>query len=156
MPDVHHEVELGVVIGKSGKNIAEDNAMKHVSGYILALDMTAVDQLNIVRADGHPWVLAKCFDTFCPISDVIHPDSIPDSQNVGLWLKVNGEVRQNGNTKDMVFGVPQLIRYCSEIMTLEEGDLILTGTPSGVGPVRSGDIIECGLQGIKEMKVHVQ
>ena len=154
--NVHHEVELGVVIGKGGSNIPEEQAMQHISGYALALDMTARDQQVSIKAKGLPWVLAKCWDTFCPISDVIPVDKIPDPQNVGLWLKVNGEIRQNGNTKDMVFSVPQLISYCSKIMTLEEGDLILTGTPSGVGPVRSGEVIECALEGIKEMKFHVK
>lgn len=154
--NVHHEVELGVVIGKGGSNISKDKAMEHVAGYTLALDMTARDQQEVIKEKGLPWVLAKCWDTFCPISDVISPVDIPDPQNVGLSLKVNGQLRQQGHTSDMVFSVPTLISYCSSIMTLEEGDLILTGTPSGVGPVKSGEVIECSLDGIKEMKFQVQ
>jgi len=153
---IHHEVELGVVIGKGGSNIAEDIALEHVAGYTLALDMTARDQQDIIKSKGLPWVLAKCWDTFCPISEVIPLESIPDPQNVSLWLKVDGNIRQNGNTSDMVFSVPYLISYCSKIMSLEEGDLILTGTPSGVGPVTSGNVIECALEGVKEMKFLVQ
>ena len=153
---VHHEVELGVVIGKGGSNISQDIAMDHVAGYTLALDMTARDQQDVIKAKGLPWVRAKCWDTFCPISDIILPEKIPDPGNVSLWLKVGEEMRQNGNTRDMVFSVPYLISYCSNIMTLEEGDLILTGTPSGVGPVVSGDVIECALEGIMEMKFQVQ
>lgn len=154
--NVHHEVELGIVIGKGGSNICESEALHHVGGYTLAIDLTARDLQDKIKAKGLPWVMAKCWDTFCPISEIIHPDAITDPQNVGLTLKVDGELRQNGNTKDMIFNIPHLISFCSKIMTLEEGDLILTGTPSGVGPVKSGELIECAIEGITEMKFHVK
>jgi len=153
---VHHEVELGVVIGTGGSKISEDTAMQHVAGYTLALDMTARDQQDVIKAKGLPWLRAKCWDTFCPISSVIPREKVANPGNVDLWLKVGDELRQKGNTKDMVFSVPFLISYISGIMTLEEGDLILTGTPSGVGPVESGDVIRCGLEGITEMEFHVE
>ena len=149
--DVDHEVELGVVIGKGGVDIPQSSAMSYVGGYVLALDMTNRTRQGAAKKGGLPWSLAKGFDTSCPISGFLTPEQIPDPQNVNLWLKVNGVERQNGNTKDMVFSIPFLISYLSDHFTLEEGDLILTGTPQGVGPVTPGDVIECGLGDIVSM-----
>jgi len=154
--NMHHEVELGVVIGKDGGAIAQDKAMDHVSGYVLALDMTARDFQDEAKKQGHPWLLAKCWDTFCPISDVIPKDRIADVNNVEVELNVNGVTKQSGSTQDMIFSIPYLISYISKITKLQTGDLILTGTPSGVGPVKSGDVIECGLEGIIKMKFCVE
>jgi len=143
--EIHHEVELGVVIGKQGFNIAESSAMDHVGGYCLILDMTdRVGQSNASKA-GLCWSIAKGFDTACPVSAFIPMDKIPDPQNVGLWLKVNGVEKQHGNTRDMIFTIPNLISWVSQYFTLEVGDLLLTGTPAGVGPVKAGDTIDCGL-----------
>lgn len=153
--NLHHEVELGVIIGKDGTTISEDKAMEHVSGYVLALDMTARDFQDEAKKKGHPWLLAKCWDTFCPISDVVPKDRIADVHNVGVELNVNGVNKQSGNTQDMIFSIPYLISHVSKITKLQYGDLILTGTPSGVGPVKSGDVIECGLTGIVKMKFNV-
>lgn len=153
---INHEVELGVVIGKGGSSIPENEAMNHVCGYVLALDMTSCDHLAEAQTSKLPWLMAKCFDTFCPISDIISTQEIPDPSNVNLWLKVNGEQRQAANTKDLVFSVSKLISFSSKVMKLEPGDLLLTGTPAGVGTVSSGDIIECGFEGVKSMKFKVQ
>lgn len=153
---LHHEVELGIIIGEAGYNISEENAHKHIGGYALALDMTARDLQEDAKKAGQPWLLAKSWDTFCPISDFIPAASIPDPQSVKLWLKVDGVLKQSGNTNDMIFPIPHIISYISGIMSLEAGDLILTGTPSGVGPVKAGQVIECGLEGIKEMKFTVE
>ena len=120
--------------------------MDHVGGYALALDMTARDFQDAIKKKGAPWTLAKMFDTSCPVSGFLAKEKIPDPQNLQLWLKVNGEMRQDGNTKDMIFTIPTLLSYISKYITLQEGDLILTGTPAGVGPVSSGDIITCGLR----------
>ncbi|XP_071807491.1 oxaloacetate tautomerase FAHD1, mitochondrial-like [Asterias amurensis] len=144
--NLHHEVELGVVISQPGSNIPESSAMDHVGGYALALDMTARDFQDAIKKKGAPWTLAKMFDTSCPVSGFLAKEKIPDPQNLQLWLKVNGETRQDGNTKDMIFTIPILLSYISKYITLQEGDLILTGTPSGVGPVSSGDVITCGLR----------
>lgn len=152
---IHHEVELGIVIGKDGSAIPEEKALEHVNGYLLALDMTERDLQSEAKKKGHPWLLAKCWDTFCPISEVLPKDSIQDLSNVGINLSVNGALQQNGNTKDMIFSVPFLISHISRITKLERGDIILTGTPSGVGPVRNGDVIECALEGITKMKFEV-
>lgn len=143
--NLHHEVELGVVIGKSGSKISQEDAMDHVAGYVLALDMTARDWQDTAKSKGWPWDFAKGFDTSCPISDFIVEDKILDPMKTELWLKVNGELRQEGNTGDMIFPIPRLISHISQVMSLEAGDLILTGTPQGVGQVKSGDVIQCGI-----------
>ncbi|KAN0037358.1 hypothetical protein ACTFIV_002703 [Dictyostelium citrinum] len=146
--DIHHEVELGVVIGKKGRDIDLNSAMDYVSGYTLALDMTSRDQQSIAKAKSLPWTVSKGYDTFCPISGFIPKDKIKDLNNVELWCSVDGQIKQKGNTNQMIFNVPHLIQYISSIMTLESGDLILTGTPSGVGPVKPGQVIKCGITGL--------
>ena len=154
--NVHHEVELGVVISKNGSCIEEANAMDHVGGYILALDMTARDWQDKAKKAGKPWSLAKGFDTACPISRFIAKEEIPNPHDIDLWLKVNGSMRQTGTTKDMIFSIPFLISYISNVMKLEEGDVILTGTPEGVGPVNDGDVMDCGISSIISMKFNVK
>ncbi|KAJ7073870.1 hypothetical protein C8F01DRAFT_1205237 [Mycena amicta] len=141
----HHEVELGVVIGKGGRDISEADADSHVAGYALAVDMTARNVQDLAKKRGLPWSAAKGFDTFTPIGSFIPKEQIPDPQNLNLTLKINGAYRQNGSTSAMIFEIPRLIEHVSSIMTLEEGDLLLTGTPSGVGPVVPGDKVECTL-----------
>ncbi|CAH3153447.1 unnamed protein product [Pocillopora meandrina] len=143
--ELHHEVELGVVISKTGASIAESNAMDYVGGYALALDMTARDLQNKAKKLGQPWTLAKGFDTALPVSRFISKTEILQPDNVHLWLKVDGELKQDGNTRDMIFTIPYLISYISQSMTLEEGDFILTGTPEGVSEVKPGQTIACGL-----------
>jgi len=142
---VHHEVELGVVIGRRGRDIPASQADSYVEGYALAIDMTARNIQDQAKKAGLPWTVAKGFDTFTPISSFIPKSAIPDVHNINLWLKVNGAFRQNGSTSDMVFQIPRLIEHISSIMALEEGDLILTGTPSGVGPITQGDKITAGI-----------
>ena len=153
--DLHYEVELGVVIGKEGRDIPEESAMGHVGGYALALDMTARDLQSAAKKKGHPWSVAKGFDTFCPVSKFIEKESI-NLDATTLWLKVDGTLRQNGSTRDMIFPVPFLISYISRIFRLEMGDLILTGTPEGVGPVKPGQTISAGIEGIVEMSFPVK
>ncbi|ELU45766.1 calcium:hydrogen antiporter [Rhizoctonia solani AG-1 IA] len=159
-------IELGVVIGKTGRDISEAQADSHVAGYsmftlhdwwdcridqltmnykALSIDMTARNMQDAVKKKGLPWSAAKGFDTFTPTSPFIPREKIVDPHNLNLWLKINGEFKQNGNTKDMMNRIPRLIQHVSSIMTLEEGDLILTGTPHGVGPVKVGDQITAGL-----------
>ncbi|KAI0748432.1 hypothetical protein C8Q80DRAFT_1219586 [Daedaleopsis nitida] len=141
----HYEVELGVVVSKRGRDIPEAEAESYVAGYALAVDMTARNLQEEIKAKRLPWTVAKGFDTFTPISSYIPRELVADAAALGLVLKVNGTVKQDGNTKDMLFSIPRLIQHISTIMTLEEGDLILTGTPSGVGPVVPGDKVECTL-----------
>ncbi|TDL24972.1 hypothetical protein BD410DRAFT_785724 [Rickenella mellea] len=141
----HHEIELGVVIGKNGRDIPESQADAHIAGYALAIDMTARNMQDEVKKKGLPWSAAKGFDTFTPIGTFIPRSAIPDPHNLNIWLKINGVYKQNGTTADMMFRIPKLVEHVSSIMTLEEGDLILTGTPSGVGPVSPGDEITAAL-----------
>ncbi|KAG0240282.1 hypothetical protein B0O80DRAFT_481273 [Mortierella sp. GBAus27b] len=143
--EVHHEVELAVVIGKDGRDISAKDADQYIAGYTLALDMTARNLQEAAKKQGLPWSTAKGYDTFTPIGDFIPKEKIQDTNNVDLQLKINGVTKQNGNTKDMIFKVPNLIEHVSSIMKLQEGDVILTGTPAGVGPVRPGETVTCEL-----------
>ena len=143
--DMFYEVELGIVIGKTASDVSEDTAMDYVAGFVLALDMTAQDFAMAAKAAGMPWSLAKGFDTACPVSNFIPKSKIPEIRDVRLWLKVDGSVQQDSSTSDMIFSVPYLISYMSSYITLEPGDLILTGSPAGQGPVVSGETIEAGL-----------
>eukprot|EP00794_Sanderia_malayensis_P005362 gene5362-6033_t len=154
--ELHHEVELAVIIGKDGHCIDEANAMNHVGGYALALDMTSRDYQNEEKKKGVPWTLGKCWDTFCPISGMLALDSVPDPQNLRLWLTVDGVTKQDGNTKDMIFRIPRLISYISMVMSLNYGDVILTGTPSGVSKVCSGQRIEAGLNDLVKISFDVE
>ncbi|KAF8516966.1 hypothetical protein BU17DRAFT_76551 [Hysterangium stoloniferum] len=141
----HHEIELGVVIGKGGRNIPESEADSYVAGYALAIDMTARNMQDAVKKRGLPWTASKGFDTFTPVSAFIPKSMVSDPHNLNIWLKINDEFKQNGTTSDMIFRIPRLIQFVSSIMTLEEGDLILTGTPSGVGPITPGDVVTAEL-----------
>ncbi|ETO85485.1 NEK protein kinase [Phytophthora nicotianae P1976] len=154
--EVHHEVELGVVIGKGGKDIAESASMDHVAGYALAIDMTARDLQAKAKKAGFPWTHAKGLDTFTPISDFIPKSVVPSPHDLNLWLKVDDELRQNGNTGDMVHNIPFLISYVSRIMTLEEGDLLITGTPEGVGPAPVGSVLTAGITGLIDVRFPVE
>ncbi|MBN3312139.1 FAHD1 Acylpyruvase, partial [Atractosteus spatula] len=153
--NLHHEVELGVVIGRGGTAIPQDAAMEHVAGYALCLDMTARDVQEECKSKGLPWTLAKAFNTSCPVSEFIPRDRLPDPGNVRLWLKVNDQLRQEGSTSQMIFSIPFLISYISEVITLEEGDLILTGTPRGVSSVQEHDEVQAGIEGIVSMTFRV-
>jgi acylpyruvate hydrolase len=116
------------------------------SGYILAIDLTARNVQDEAKKKGLPWSIAKGFDTFCPISNVIPKSAIPDPQNVNIWLNVNNKVRQNDSTELMLFRIPKQLQDISRVMTLEKGDIVLTGTPKGVGTVVEGDVMTCGLR----------
>src|SRR5690606_8187507 len=145
--DVHHEVELVAVIGLGGRDIAEERALEHVTAYALGLDMTARDLQQRAKQNRAPWSVAKGFDTFAPLGPLTDAAEIPDPQALRLRLTVNDEVRQEGATRDMIFSVAFLVSYLSRIFTLEPGDLIFTGTPEGVGPVRAGDVLEATAMG---------
>jgi len=149
----HHEVELGLVIGKTGRDISQQDAYSHIAGYALAVDMTARNLQEKVKKKGLPWSTVKGFDTFTPIGSFIAKSLVPNPHNLQLSLKVNDKLTQNGTTGDMIFDIPRLIQHVSSIMTLEEGDLILTGTPSGVGPIHPGDSVECELADNENGKV---
>jgi acylpyruvate hydrolase len=153
---LHHEVELGVIIGKNGKHIAQEKALQHVFGYLVALDITARDIQAIAKKNGWPWGIAKGFDTFTPLSDAVLKEKVPCPQNLDLMLKINGVVKQNANTNQMIYSLERIISFISEIMTLEHGDLILTGTPEGVGEIKEGDVLEASLGSLCSLTVDVQ
>lgn len=139
---VEHEGELGVVIGRTGRWIAAENALSHVFGYTVANDVTARD---LQRKDGQ-WTRGKGFDTFCPLGPWIETELNPT--DVLVQTRVNGEMRQMASTREMMFPVEQLIAFISSVMTLNPGDLILTGTPAGIGPLSPGDVVEVSVEGI--------
>ena len=153
--DPQHEVEMVVVIGKDGRNIATSAALEHVAGYAVGLDMTMRDIQADAKKKGLPWTVAKGFDTSAPISQVVNPRIIGNAHALSLSLKVNGFLRQQGNTADMLFHVEALISYLSTIFTLEKGDLIFTGTPEGVGSVQSGDRLDAQLGTCAQLTVTV-
>ncbi|MEJ2700453.1 MAG: fumarylacetoacetate hydrolase family protein [Desulfuromonadales bacterium] len=152
--DCHHEVELAVLIGKYGKDIPEDEAMEHVAGYGVAIDMTLRDVQSELKKKGLPWEIAKGFDTACP-SDFVPAEKVSDPHDLRISLRVNGEVRQESSTAYMMRRIPAIIRDVSTAFTLEEGDIILTGTPEGVGPVVSGDEIVAEIEQVGRLKVSV-
>ncbi len=146
---VDHEIELGVIISKEGKNISEAEAMDYVAGYTIINDISArkmqIDDLD----KSHPWLRSKSYDTFCPVGPYLIPaDVISDPHNINLTLKINGEVKQQSNTSRMIFKIPRLINFVSEIMTLKAGDIICTGTPEGISEIVDGDVVTCELSEI--------
>ncbi|KAK6047946.1 FAH family protein [Cooperia oncophora] len=154
--NLHQEVELGVVIGKTAKNIPRSEAMSYVGGYTVALDMTARDFQDEAKKGGAPWYLAKSFDTSCPVSDFIPKEEIEDPHTEELFCRINGVEKQRSRTDMMIFDIPTLIEYTTRYVTLEEGDVLLTGTPAGVCRVLPGDTIEFGLEGRIATKFVVQ
>jgi len=144
--DVHHEAELAVVIGRLTRKVAVEHALDAVLGYTCANDVTARD---LQRSDGQ-WTRAKGFDTFCPLGPWIETDLKPE-EGLDVTCKVNDEVRQQGSTDDLVFDVAQLVSYCAAFATLLPGDVILTGTPAGVGPILDGDVVTVSIEGVGDL-----
>lgn len=153
--DVHHEVELVAVIGEGGRNISQADALEVVEAYAVGLDMTARDLQNEAKENRHPWSVAKGFDTFAPLGPLTPAEEVGNPQNLTLRLRVNGEVRQEDHTRNMIFSVADLVAYCSQIFTLTPGDLLYTGTPSGVGPVEAGDELEATAGPCPPLRVRV-
>ena len=153
--ECHYEVELAVLIGTEAKNVPADRAMAHVAGYSVAIDMTLRDVQNQQKAKGLPWEIAKGFDTSCPLSDFVPASAVSDPHALNLKLAVNGEARQNGISSDMINRIPQIIAHISAIFTLDPGDVILTGTPAGVGQVRAGDVMTAEIVSIGRLTIPV-
>lgn len=142
---VEHEGEIGVVIGKTLKAVGEDDAVAGIEGIVCVNDVTARD---LQKIDGQ-WTRAKGFDTFCPVGPrIVPPADLPDLDTLEVFCRVNGAVRQHGCAADMVFKIPAIVSYISHIMTLEQGDLVATGTPAGVGPLVPGDVVEVEIPGV--------
>ncbi|AFJ46876.1 fumarylacetoacetate hydrolase family protein [Shimwellia blattae] len=145
---VHHEVELAILIGNTLKQAGPEHVIKAIAGYGVAIDLTLRDLQGTLKKAGAPWEKAKGFDNACPVSGFIPVKEFNgDPQNARLTLSVNGEMRQDGSTADMIHKIVPLISYMSRFFTLRAGDVILTGTPAGVGPLHSGDDITVTLNG---------
>ena len=140
--EIHHEIELGVMIGKRANCVSQDVWREHVGGYFLLLDLTDRILQKNFKDKGLPWDLSKGQDYFMPVSDFVAADAVVDPHNLELELRINGDTKQKGSTGLMIYQIPYLIEYVSNFMTLNEGDLILTGTPEGVGPIAEGDKLE--------------
>jgi len=155
------EVELGVVIGKRAKYVSEAEALDYVAGYCTVHDVS--ERAFQIEHQGQ-WTKGKSCDTFGPTGPwLVTKDEVADPQNLNLWLKVNGEMRQNGSTKTMIYGVAYLVSYLSQFMSLNPGDIISTGTPPGVGMgmnppcyLKEGDVVELGIEGLGQQKQHVR
>ncbi|ALG67757.1 fumarylacetoacetate hydrolase family protein [Beggiatoa leptomitoformis] len=135
----HHELEFALLIGKPLKKANVSDVAAAIIGYALALDLTLRDLQDELKVKGHPWEMAKAFDNACPISPFIPVEQIQDPQNVDIRLTVNGQLRQEGNTRQMITKINELLAYISTYFTLLPGDVVLTGTPAGVGELKSGD-----------------
>ncbi|HLP15515.1 MAG TPA: fumarylacetoacetate hydrolase family protein [Bacteroidota bacterium] len=146
--NIHHEVELTVLIGKGGKQIPRERALDHVAGYGIGLDMTMRDRQLEAKKAGLPWTIAKGFDTSAPLSPFVDSRMVADPHALEIQLSVNGELRQHSNTRNMIFRIDAIIAFLSGIITLTEGDVIYTGTPEGVARVVSGDVIDASIAGI--------
>jgi len=154
--EVHHEVEMAVVIGRRGCHIAAGNAARHIYGYAVAVDVTARDLQHEAKQQGLPWTAAKGYDTFCPISSVVPASRIAHPDALELSLSVNGTLRQTSTTARLIHPVEDILAQLSDIMTLCPGDLILTGTPEGVGPLHPGDVVEARLDDCCHLRVSVE
>lgn len=153
--DMHHEVELVLLIGNNVKDAAIEEAEDAIAGYGVGLDMTLRDVQTKLKSKGHPWTIAKCFDTSAVLSKFVLKENLPLSLNEEIVLTVNGEERQRDKLSKMIFKPAEIIQYLSSLITLEEGDLIFTGTPKGVGKVNKGDEIKAGITGVAELTVIV-
>jgi 2-keto-4-pentenoate hydratase/2-oxohepta-3-ene-1,7-dioic acid hydratase in catechol pathway len=146
--DVHHECELVLLIGKGGDNIAPEQALSHVAGYGIGLDLTARDLQSVAKQKGHPWTKSKGFRGAACLSELVPASAVSDPSHFTFSLKVNGEIRQRGDTDLMLFKLSALISNLSQIYGLSEGDLIYTGTPEGVAALHPGDRLDLKLDGL--------
>ena len=154
--DMHHEIELVLLIGKKIKNATKTKAEEAIIGYAVGLDMTLRDVQNDLKKAGHPWTIAKGFDTSAAVSDFALKDDYILSLDEEISLSVNGQVKQKEKLNKMIFSPTEIVEYISSLMTLEEGDLIYTGTPAGVGKVTAGDRLFGKIEGIGELEVSVE
>jgi fumarylpyruvate hydrolase len=153
--DVHHEIEMVVAIGKGGSNIAADKALDHVYGYGVGLDMTRRDLQGEAKKMGRPWDTGKAFDQSAPCGEITPVSKCGHPHKGVVQLLVNGEVRQVGDLNQLIWNVPDTIAYLSTLFTLEPGDLIYSGTPAGVGPVKKGDVLEGSVEGLVNLKTKI-
>ena len=154
--DIHHEIEMVIKINRLGKNIEEKFAHKYYNEITLGIDFTARDLQQKCKEKGLPWEKAKAFDGSAPLGNFVSKTSFENLNDLNFHLNVNGNTVQKGNTANMIFSVDAVIAYVSKYITLKNGDLIFTGTPAGVGPVKQGDLLECYLEEDKLLKFSIK
>lgn len=153
--DLHHEIELVVAIGQGGSNIAAGDAMQHIWGYAVGLDMTRRDLQAEAKKQGRPWCIAKGFDASAPIGPITPAAQAGNVQQAAIWLQVNGADRQRSNVSQLIWNIAETIEHLSQAWELRPGDLIFTGTPEGVNAVARGDVLEGGIDGLCPLRVAV-
>jgi fumarylpyruvate hydrolase len=153
--NVHHEIELVVAISRGGSDIPVERALDHVFGYAVGLDMTRRDLQDECKKAGRPWEIAKAFEHSAPMSDIVPASRIGHPDRGAIRLRVNGDKRQEGDLNQMIWKVPEMIAYLSGLFALQPGDLIMSGTPSGVGPVVRSDLLEGEVEGVGRLQVRV-
>ncbi len=153
--NVHHEIEMVVALASGGRDIDEANALQHVYGYAVGIDITRRDLQQQMKQQGRPWEAGKSFDRSAPISEIVPVALCGNPQSGRIWLTVNGEVRQDGDLSQLIWSVPEIIATLSASFELAGGDLIFTGTPAGVGPIEPGDRLSGGVQSVGEIEINV-
>lgn len=153
--NLHHEIELVVAIGAAGRDIEVADALTHVYGYAVGLDLTRRDLQFAAREKGHPWDVSKGFDQSAPVSAIRPAAEIGHPAQGAIWLEVNGETRQRANLSEMIWSVPEIVAELSTYFELRPGDLVFTGTPEGVGAVRPGDSLVGGIDGLETLRITI-
>jgi fumarylpyruvate hydrolase len=153
--DVHHEIEMVVALGGGGSDIPVERALECVFGYGVGLDMTRRDLQGKAKDMGRPWEVGKAFEASAPCSAIVPVSAVGHPAEGEIWLDVNGERRQSGNLNQLIWKVPEMISYLSGLFTLAAGDIIMSGTPSGVGPVQRGDLLRGHIEGVGDLEVRV-
>lgn len=153
--NLHHEIELVVAIGKGGRNIAAADALQHIWGYAVGLDMTRRDLQNDMKKQGRPWSIGKGFDHSAPIGPITPAAQAGDVAKAGIWLQVNGADRQRSSVSQLIWNIAETIEHLSAAWELQPGDLIFTGTPEGVAAVVRGDVLEGGVDGLGTLRVEM-
>jgi fumarylpyruvate hydrolase len=153
--DVHHEIEMIVALSKGGTDIPVESALEHVFGYGVGLDMTRRDLQGEAKKLGRPWEVGKAFEASAPCGPLVPASEIGHPTEGEVSLKVNGEVRQQGNLNQLIWKVPEMISYLSGLFALQPGDIIMTGTPAGVGAVVRGDVLKGTVEGVGRIEVRV-
>jgi fumarylpyruvate hydrolase len=153
--DVHHEIELVVALSRGGTDIPVESALDCVYGYAVSLDMTRRDLQAECKKAGRPWEIGKAFEHSAPCGEIVPVSDIGHPDEGAIWLKVNGEMRQEGNLNQLIWKVPEMIAFLSGLFELKPGDLIMSGTPSGVGKVERGDVLDGHIDRIGDLRVKV-
>jgi fumarylpyruvate hydrolase len=154
--NLHHEIELVVAIGKGGRDIPASEAMSHVYGYAVGLDMTRRDLQGEMKKQGRPWCIGKGFDHSAPMGPITKAANAGSVEHAEISLDVNGQTRQKSTTEQLMWKIPEIIEHLSAAWELQPGDLIFTGTPEGVAAVKSGDLLVGAVAGLGELKIQVQ